>query len=126
MTPATFVFLLTTWSPETSRPIVDVVQTDISGQECIAAMIKHEKRDPMNANGIPSCEVDNGKWTENLPPEEYAVCSTEACLNPIILPACPTEDSDDCFWDARWRGNGKGQSFYVVAGVVTNIDLEEL
>lgn len=27
--------------------------------------------------------------------------------------ACPTEDSVNCFWDAKHRGNHKGDSFYV-------------
>lgn len=35
------------------------------------------------------------------------------------LPDCPTEDSDDCYWDAQTMGNGQGRSFYVIAGAVT-------
>ncbi len=35
------------------------------------------------------------------------------------LPTCATEDSDNCYWDATERGNGKGRSFTVVDGVVT-------
>lgn len=34
-----------------------------------------------------------------------------------LLP-CPTEDSDNCYWDAATRGNGQGTSFIVVDGVV--------
>lgn len=32
---------------------------------------------------------------------------------------CPTEDSDNCHWDAATQGNGQGQSFTVTDGVVT-------
>lgn len=38
------------------------------------------------------------------------------------LPPCPTEDSDNCYWDATERGNGEGRSFYVVDGEVTYLD----
>jgi len=58
-------------------------------------------------------------------PSDYAICPDEACTAPLILPHCPYEDSDNCMWDARHRGNGKGQSFYVIDGVVTFIDLED-
>ena len=34
------------------------------------------------------------------------------------MPACATEDSDNCFWDAETMGNGEGRSFIVVDGVV--------
>ena len=35
------------------------------------------------------------------------------------LPACATEDSDNCYWDAEVQGNGEGQSFIVIDGEVT-------
>lgn len=28
-----------------------------------------------------------------------------------VLPACVTEDSASCYWDAAHRGNGLGRSF---------------
>lgn len=31
--------------------------------------------------------------------------------NVAPLPACPTEDSIGCYWDASTRGNGIGRSF---------------
>lgn len=34
------------------------------------------------------------------------------------LPACATEDSDNCSWDAQEQGNGMGTSFYVLNGNV--------
>lgn len=39
--------------------------------------------------------------------------------NPYGLPDCPTEDSDNCFWDGQVRGNRTGVSFYVIDGEVT-------
>lgn len=35
------------------------------------------------------------------------------------LPACVTEDSDNCYWDADVQGNGIGASFYTLNGVTT-------
>lgn len=40
----------------------------------------------------------------------------EPLVKPITLPACPTEDSDNCVWDAAARGNRAGQSFIRLAG----------
>jgi hypothetical protein len=37
---------------------------------------------------------------------------------PSVLPACPTEDSDNCHWNAKARGNGTGESFVVLRGRV--------
>jgi hypothetical protein len=34
----------------------------------------------------------------------------------IDLPACPTEDSENCFWDAGVQGNGHGESFFTYDG----------
>lgn len=34
------------------------------------------------------------------------------------LRPCVYEDSSNCFWDARKRGNGKGQSFVNIDGHV--------
>ncbi len=39
-----------------------------------------------------------------------------------LLPACPTEDSDYCAWDAAARGNGAGQSFVSIAGHVLHVE----
>jgi hypothetical protein len=33
------------------------------------------------------------------------------------LPACATEDSSNCFWDAAVQGNGQGTSFVDIDGV---------
>jgi hypothetical protein len=34
-----------------------------------------------------------------------------ACDPATSLPACPTEDSNGCAWDASQHGNGIGRSF---------------
>lgn len=38
--------------------------------------------------------------------------------NPASKP-CATEDSDNCHWDAKKQGNGKGRSFVTVNGKTT-------
>jgi len=38
------------------------------------------------------------------------------------VPACPTEDSDNCYWDAELMGDGTGRSFTVTNGEVTYWD----
>ncbi len=39
-----------------------------------------------------------------------------------LYPPCATEDAPGpCHWDASKRGNGAGQSFYVIDGVVTHL-----
>lgn len=38
-----------------------------------------------------------------------------------LLPACATEDSSNCFWDAAKRSNGQGRSFVDVAGVAITV-----
>lgn len=42
------------------------------------------------------------------------VDETHALVWDALL-ACPTEDSDWCKWDATQQGNGKGNSFFVIA-----------
>lgn len=35
----------------------------------------------------------------------------------VTLTACPTEDSDTCYWDGARMGNGTGRSFVRLSGV---------
>lgn len=37
------------------------------------------------------------------------------------LPACETEASSNCYWDAQTRGNGEGQSFIDIEGRITYV-----
>lgn len=37
-----------------------------------------------------------------------------AVLLALVLPACPTEDSNMCYWDGSEHGNGQGVSFVTV------------
>lgn len=39
------------------------------------------------------------------------------------LPVCPTEDSNECYWDATIQGNGLGTSFVNYDGVTTYLDV---
>lgn len=38
-----------------------------------------------------------------------------------VLPDCPTEDSDNCKWNAAERGNGAGESFIAIGGHVWGV-----
>ena len=119
-----FVLLLTTWSPDVPHAMVDVAATGLTGAECTAAMVAHTENDPQWNAGVPSCEIDTGDWEESNS-HAYAIEHNGTML---ILNPCPTEDSDNCAWDAKWRGdgegtgNGTGQSFYVVNGQVFYVE----
>lgn len=41
-----------------------------------------------------------------------------------ILPACATEDSSNCVWDAQTMGNGTGTSFIDVNGTTYDLPNE--
>lgn len=116
--PLTYVFLLTIWGADLPAPEVYVEDSNLTITDCGARIESYNKVDPTWSAGNPSCEVDTGDWGPH-PYDEFAVCATDACPNPIILQACEYEDSDNCFWDARFMGNGKGNSFYVIDGIVT-------
>lgn len=114
-----FVFLLTIWNANTPAMQVNVADYALSGSDCIAAMESYSATDPAYSKGIPSCEIDAGNWIEESdagdsgPFEFYAV---EHKGEYIVLPACDAEDSVNCVWDAKARGNGNGDSFYDLNG----------
>lgn len=39
----------------------------------------------------------------------------------LAVPACPTEDSNNCYWDARTQGNGQGRSFIDLGGFLIRL-----
>ncbi len=41
------------------------------------------------------------------------------------LPACPTEDSTDCYWDATQPGNGYGNSFVDIDGTAHTLTVPD-
>lgn len=41
------------------------------------------------------------------------------------LPACPTEDSANCYWDATVQGNGLGTSFVDIDGTAHPLTVPE-
>ena len=41
----------------------------------------------------------------------FAIAGVVTTLTPDKLPACSTEDSHNCYWDARVHGNSEGRSF---------------
>lgn len=51
--------------------------------------------------------------------ETTLIALAAACLALMFwlaVPACPTEDSNNCYWDAQTQGNGRGQSFIDIGG----------
>lgn len=67
-----------------------------------------------NRNTLVNCE-DNPitpciTWDES----EWRLVTDYKPYTYITLFRCPTEDSDNCYWDARKRGNHKGNSFVTV------------
>jgi len=41
------------------------------------------------------------------------------------LPACATEDSTNCYWDATQQGNGYGNSFVDIDGTIHYLDVPD-
>ena len=123
MDPITFVFLLTTWSSDVPHAMVDVEDAGLSASDCTARMVEYNAADPEWNAGIPSCEIDTGDWEES---NSHAYAVEIDGITAIYYP-CPAEDSQNCIWDARWRGDGEGtglgqgQSFVDVAGVVYDV-----
>ena len=63
--------------------------------------------------GIPEHTLDG------IEPVGLTEAQEEARLAKIgrsTLPTCPTEDSNNCQWDARYQGNGQGRSFVTIDG----------
>jgi hypothetical protein len=46
-----------------------------------------------------------------------SVAQPAQVLPTYTLPPCPTEDSDNCYWDAARMGNKQGTSFITLNGV---------
>lgn len=114
--PITFAFLLTAWTAESPAANVYVEDSGLSGADCVAAIATYNAADPTWSRGNPSCEIDVG-FEESLS-HEYAV---EIGGRMYIFLPCPSEDSANCIWDARWRGDGHGQSFVDLDGKVYDI-----
>ena len=121
MDPVTFVFLLTMWTESEPMANVYVEDVNLSAADCTAAMEEYNRNYPAWDKGIPSCEIDVGILEESLS-HEYAVEHDGEYL--FFLP-CETEDSDNCVWDARHRGNGTGQSFYNLNGNIYPVVLDD-
>lgn len=63
-------------------------------------------------------EYGDGCYSNASDPD-WIICPSESYPADSTIPACATEDSDNCYWDALSMGNGVGQSFTVLNGVVT-------
>lgn len=119
--PITYVFLLTLWTADVPHAQVYVEDTGLSGSDCITAMDAYNEANPTWTKGNPSCEIDAGFLEESMS-HQYAVEHNGETL--IMLP-CEYEDSDNCVWDAPYRGNGQGQSFYALNGQVYYVETWE-
>ncbi len=42
--------------------------------------------------------------------------------DPLMFWPCPTEDSVNCYWNAKTHGNGRGRSFLDIDGNVIFLD----
>lgn len=51
---------------------------------------------------------------------EFVACADTAYTPDMstVLELCPTEDSDNCYWNAVLQGNGTGKSFISINGEV--------
>ena len=123
MEPITFVFLLTLWTGDAPNANVFVEDAGLTASDCTTRMAAYNAASPTWERGVPSCEIDAG-YLEESNTAAYAV---EIAGEMHILYPCLYEDSSDCVWDSRWRGDGegtglgKGQSFADFGGVVYNL-----
>jgi hypothetical protein len=99
-----FVFILTLWNGP-DAPAVYVAESDLTGAECVAEVANYVATTPGLEFGLPSCEPDMAEMTVIFHDGQE-----------LTLAACPTEDSDNCAWDAARQGNGRGESFYTIEG----------
>lgn len=49
---------------------------------------------------------------------ESAYADGRDCPHYAELPPCAFEDSSDCYWNAATRGNGYGESFVDIGGLL--------
>lgn len=65
--------------------------------------------------------VMGGGYAYALTPDPVDA-ATGGLSSATALPPCATEDSHDCYWNARVQGNGEGRSFVDIGGVVYFLD----
>lgn len=58
MTNVTFVFLLTIWTADNHIPQVYVMDSAMTGEDCIEAVLEYNATTPNWSHGNPSCEID--------------------------------------------------------------------
>lgn len=62
-------------------------------------------------SGVAACLPDEpAEQPAQVGTSEYPVYNLPACIQ--------EDDTQNCYWDASVRGNGQGQSFVVLNGVV--------
>lgn len=105
-----FVFIVTLYQPDGMADVY-VMDSNLTGADCIAAVENYVTTTPDLHLGLPACEPDMA---------EIFTVAHEG--EPLTLPACPTEDSDNCLWDGMQHGNGKGRTFYTLNGETFFLD----
>lgn len=102
---------LTVAAIATSAALLSTVDTHRATAESASTTAAHTTTAPDIT--IALCSVVN-------PP---AYTRTDVCVGtvgivsrPVVLTPCVTEDSDNCYWNAATRFNGKGRSFVVLNG----------
>lgn len=63
------------------------------------------------------CLPDAPAPAPTSPPADSPIAGVELNGAPLVIPACPMEDSTNCFWNASTQGNGQGRSFIDWEGV---------
>lgn len=59
-----FVFLLTIWNAEQEMNHVYVVDSGLTGEDCIAAVENYALTNPEYTHGLPSCEIDHAEESQ--------------------------------------------------------------
>lgn len=105
-----FVFILTMFAQDGSADAY-VMDSNLTGEDCIAAVENYMETTPDMRLGLPSCEIDMA---------EVFIVKHDG--RELTLSACKSEDSDNCLWDGQQHGNGKGRTFYTLEGETYYLD----
>lgn len=112
--------------PETKPPTVDHVWAVLAWilvalAMFLAALVVVAGVAPIIAKATrPDTSITPGPDTIAPPPALVRPC--DPIFQRCELPPCPTEDSENCVWDAEVQGNGQGRSFIRLGGVTRYLD----
>jgi hypothetical protein len=105
---------------DTPAPTAPAVQT-LNGSDAAPAVTVPDTPTVKTLNDTdPANDADDAS-APTVTPEPGSPATIKlpiAQMGPnIVIPPCPTEDSENCYWDAAQRGNGIGTSFIRFDGV---------